>query len=253
MTKELKISNYSFIFMTLFSLVFFILFVKLSCWQYSRANEKLDILQKTGNLNNTPILRANNLNTINELPEYSHVKLEGQWDNTKSLLLSNQFHSHAIGYNVITPFIIKSSSAQKSAVLVNRGWIAKANLKNLGQILAQSDDSIITLTAITRLSNSSQYIMGDNIIKPKQDNFYFTEIQKIDLTSPELIKIFPYVLSNRYLQLLSTYEQEPVFITNWQWTNIPPDKHKAYALQWLTLAITTFLLYSYFCYKTFKK
>lgn len=243
MTNESKIMNYSFIFTTLFSLVFFILFVKLSCWQFSRASEKLDILQKTNSLNNTLILTEQNIKTINKLPEYTHVKLEGVWDNARTILLSNQFYNHAVGYNIITPFI-----TDNYGILVNRGWIAKNNLKNLKKILSDSQNNTITLTAISRLSNTSQYIMGDNI----SINTDHTELQKLDITNPDLIKLFPYTLSNIYLQLLTTSEQKPVFVTDWQWTNISPDKHKAYALQWLTLAITTVLLYSYFCYKTLK-
>lgn len=255
-----KCNLIGFICLSVLSLSFILLFVKLSIWQYDRSIEKSQIIAKTQNISkdiNNNLETLNNIKIINKSDNYSLIKLYGSWDNQKSLILANQYHNHKLGFNLITPFIINN----QHAVLVNRGWFNTLDLTTSNNLITIKDNSHkIYITGIVNNSNSNQYIMGDNLSKIPPEKLVKTpvknskdyikyQIQKIDLENKNILNLFPYQLSKKYIKLISPKDQG--LILDWQWTNISPEKHKAYSLQWLLLAITTVLLYSYLCYKTF--
>lgn len=276
-TKRLFKKHKALILVSLLSLSFFTLFVKLSIWQYQRGLEKAYILKNISNISQIDSNKLRNNKNINMLDEYSLVKLNGYFKFEDTILLGNQNYNHTPGYHVITPFIINGQKNNKyiHAVLVDRGFISnkKINqtaLRNLTsgsssindiypnpvnqpqdviKLLKNENYKQIQITGITKNSNTNQFILGENIINDK--NLSFTLIQKLDLTDQKLLSLFKYEISNKYLRLLNPSDYG--FVLDWQWTNIPPEKHKAYSFQWLTLAITVVLLYSYFCFKSIKK
>lgn len=237
--------NKTVITLGILSLFFISLFIKLSIWQFERAKIKEQIIEKISHKNNIKdISSINNLSNLSNLEEYSIVKLEGLFDYTKTIFLANQYHNHQVGFHVLTPFILNNKL--KSIILVNRGWIRS------DQLLSDYNKSdIINITGILRNSNKNQYIIGENVSKFSSKNYNDVyQIQKIDLGDTKLRLLFQQHLGHQYLQL--TEPKSFGYNTNWQLVNIPPEKHKAYAIQWLLLAISVVLLYSYLCYKTYR-
>lgn len=242
----------SLVFFSLLSLFFFILFVKLSIWQYNRSFEKTDMLQKLdyavkrlSNKNQKIPTQILNLNELNELKEYSLVTLEGHFNFNDTILLTNKTHEHQQGYHVITPFITNNY-----AVLIDRGFIGKQQSLQINKNPALQSEKII-LSGIIRKSNTSQYILGNNILDINESGHRL--IQRIDLsknTNNSLNKLFKYQLSNNYIDLLAPAKLG--FITNKQWSVISPEKHLGYSLTWLALAISIVFLYGYFCYTIVK-
>lgn len=231
------------IYIGIIAALFIILFLKLSLWQLARSKEKSSMLSKINqiNQNSQPMLIISH-DQINLQQEYNYVEVNGYWDQAQTIYLSNKFHNHKPGYHVITPFIITNPAHTplKQAVLVNRGWISAIKPVLNTQNTVQS--SIIKIAGVIKNSNKNQYIMGENLAR--YNNYHI--IQKLDLVS--LKPLYNYVIAEKYLNLIAPKNQG--YILNWQWTNISPHKHLAYAIQWLLLAITTILLYSYLCYNT---
>lgn len=248
--------NKTIIILGLLSLSFVLLFIKLSLWQFSRSDEKKQIIEKISQSNNNLVAIENPVHiSLAALSEYSVIKLQGYFDYSHSILLSNQYSNHQVGYHILTPFIINTTNKNNLArsnqvVLVDRGWLSIAEIsKNLNPI--PSNHSIIEISGLLRKSNENQYIMGDNVSKVSSKNMEsYYQIQKINLTDDKLLELFPYPLGYHYIQLLSPAATG--FDLKWQLVNITPEKHKAYAIQWLLLAISVVLLYSYLCYKTYK-
>ena len=230
------------IYIGIMAALFIILFLKLSLWQFTRSKEKSLILSKINQIsqNSRPILITSS-DQINQQAEYNYVTINGYWDQVQTIYLSNKFHNHKPGYHVITPFIIENPNTSiKQAILVNRGWIS--DIKPLLNTPNNLQPSIIKIDGVIKNSNKNQYIMGENLAS--YGNYHI--IQRLDLLS--LKPLYNYVIAEKYLNLIAPKNQG--YIMNWQWTNISPNKHLAYAIQWLLLAITTILLYSYLCYNT---
>ena len=232
-----KVCNKKFICFSLLSLCFFILFVKLSMWQFKRAQEKQQTLTYLS-LNEQPEFKIT-LDDITKSPEYKKIKLQGKWDTNKTILITNKYHNHQIGYHVITPFTLAD---QNITILINRGWTAHQ------EKIPSLSHQHTTVTGILKKTNNNQYIMGQNVI-----GFSNTKIimQKLDLEAPELKQLINgHPLAPSYVLLVAPEQHE--LVTDWQLINVPPHKHLAYAIQWVLLAITVVLLYSYLCYKTYK-
>lgn len=227
------------------TLSFIVLFVKLALWQFDRSNEKQLILDKIAGVSSAtqshtpPIIK--NAAELSSTLEYTKIKLDGHFNNLKTIYLSNQFYDHTSGYHVITPFILADSN---DAVLVNRGWVKAPS--DFAAKFPDNSAQNITLVGVVK-DSSNQYIMGSNFSKQAS----FLQIQRLDLAEIKQLKLFDYNLADKYLKLISPSEQG--FVLDWQWTNMPPEKHYAYAIQWLLLAITVILLYSCLCYKTLCK
>jgi surfeit locus 1 family protein len=260
MLKHHLARNKTMIIVGILSLFFTVVFIKLSMWQFARADEKAKIIEKFSQVSSPEASNIiNNLTKITTTDEYSVIQLQGYFDYSQTILLSNQYHEHQLGYHVLTPFVIKAelnleNNISLQAILIDRGWIKLENL----EFLANYDEkrinqkSLYTLSGLIRNSNKNQYIIGDNVSKfSTKNNKEYYQIQKINLTDPVFSKLFTPQLHNKhYLQLLTPSNMG--FNLSWQLVNIPPEKHKAYAIQWLLLAITVILLYSYLCYKTYK-
>lgn len=252
MKSILLLKKYKSIYIISFlSIIFFILFVKLSIWQFNRSIEKADLLQKINDsLSLQSITTLNqeiNPLDINKITQYSQVTLEGYFDEKHSIILDNQYYQHQPGYHLITPFILKNSN---NAILINRGFITSQELSILNnKNYKYNNFDLIVIKGIVRNSNSHQYIMGDNLLKQRKFS-NLPQIQKIDLNDSSIINLFNYPISGKYINLLSP--KSAGYILDWQWTNITPEKHKAYALTWLLLAFSVILLYSYFCYISIK-
>jgi surfeit locus 1 family protein len=249
-----KIPNY-LLLLGVISLCFIYLFVKLALWQLARADEKREILYKINNNKTSQSIIITDIKQLINIPEYTKVSLSGYFDNQNTVFLTNQFHNHQSGFHVVTPFILKqnlhknfvipadrvdpNSLENKSAILINRGWVPEI-------AIPATNNKIITITGIVKNSNNNQYIMGENISKLANKIY----IQKI---SPELFslkKLYTYPIADKYLRLITPSDQG--YILNWQWTNMTPEKHFGYAIQWILLAIAVVLLYSCLCYNYYK-
>lgn len=246
--------NKSFYILSFLSLSFIILFVKLSLWQFNRATEKKETLhriQEAIYLSNNAI-QVNDSKAINtnKLEAYSLVTLKGYFDNKSSLILSNQYHEHQLGYHLITPFIMANADPQNKAILIDRGFLTSEQVQLFNKNMQHYNKlNTIIVKGIVKSSNSGQFILGDNVLKNRILN-NLPEIQKIDLNDAKLKSLFNYPIYEKYLNLLSPTSEG--YILDWQWTNITPEKHKGYAITWLLLAITVILLYSYVCYISIK-
>lgn len=245
--KNIIIPRY-LVILGLITLCFIYLFVKLSIWQFARAEEKKIILQKISNINNSNYNnKLNNILELNNAPEYTKVDLYGYFDYKNTIFLSSQYSNHKFGYHVITPFILNNmldNNQNRIAILVDRGWVDSLN--NLDRYF-NNNNIKLNISGIIKNSNNNQYIMGNNLNKINNINKNIYIIQKINPESDKTKKIFPYQIADTYIRLISPKSHG--YILNWQWTNISPEKHFAYAIQWILLAISILLLYSYLCYK----
>lgn len=69
----------------------------------------------------------NHSSPIDLRKNYASAQMLGHFDNQQVYLLDNRIYQHKVGYEVLTPFILKNSH---EVLLVNRGWIPQGLNRN---------------------------------------------------------------------------------------------------------------------------
>jgi len=205
--------------------------VKLGLWQNSRALEKEQRLARIDQLNAQAPLQLpqvlellNSGENINDIP----LTINGRFEGTELFLLDNQVNKSRLGYRVLQ--VVNSGD---DAVLVNLGWI-------VGSINRDEIPSVVALTGDTVFSGHVR--IPELGIQLQAQHFDKTtwplRVQQIELDKfSSLIgrKLLPFVV---YLDKKDSLG----FEKNWQPIVMPPQKHRAYAFQWFSLATAWLLL-----------
>jgi surfeit locus 1 family protein len=168
--------------------------------------------------------------------EYRQVTAQGVYDLDHQLLLDNQIYQGAAGYHVLTPLRLEGAGPGDAWVLVNRGWVP------LG-------DSRKRLPAVT--GPSGPVFVRAMIRLPPEKIFRLEAVEEAGTGWPQVIQqleIGP--IGQRLghpllpLVLLLNPEDSQGFVRDWKPVyGITPDKHRAYAAQWFTLALVLLLIY----------
>lgn len=217
--------------LSLLSLVFILLFIGLGFWQLSRAQEKTALLNEYAKRAQIGPLGSKDLETPNDWRFYQ-VKLDGKFDDARTILLDNKTLNGKVGYEVYTPFIAKGMS---NPILVDRGFIP----------IGISRDS---LPAIPKAAQGTTVIQGMLSTPPLYVSLgQMSENGKVQwplrveyINLPQLSNLlsetlYPYVLS------LNPESQSSLQV-NWQILNVDPNKHRGYAVQWFALALTLLII-----------
>lgn len=198
----------------------FLLLSKLAWWQWQRAEEKSLQLQQIARWQQQDGLPVVQLKTMN-LPALDGAPLRGQvrWLMPYIWLLDNQIVNGRVGYDVVVPV-----QSQDNMFLLNLGWIeGRANRADLPQVAIPE---VIELQGILRIA-PRPFLLGQNI---ESSSSYPQRIQAL----------LPEQLSEASgLQLLDAvfYQQHSDYVSHYQPVILPPEKHRAYALQWALLAV----------------
>lgn len=215
----------------IFTLLVFAGLIKLGLWQSSRAVEKEERLARIATYQTQQALSVeqlielkNNESDLNDIP----VKLSGTFNQNKVFLLDNQTHNGRLGYRVL-----QFLDMGEQTVLVNLGWvqgyIERARLPEIKALSGEHD-----ITGNVRIIDKGILLteqVFDNVEWPLR-------IQQIELDKfSQLIeqKLLPFVV---YLDKKETVG----FEKNWRPIVMPPEKHRAYAFQWFSLAAAWLLL-----------
>jgi surfeit locus 1 family protein len=228
--------------MILFTMLVFSLLIKLGFWQSERALEKEQRQQRISELSQRQALSLEQVlalsglqDGINDLP----ITLTGEFIDDKVFLLDNQPNKGRLGYRVYQ--IIERNN---NAVLVNLGWIQGSLDRNiLPEVLAITGNH--TIMGHVREIEVGIQLQAQNFT----DVSWPLRVQQIEIDKfSELIgkKLLPFVV---YLD-----KKEPLgYKKNWQPIVMPPEKHRAYAFQWFSLALAWISLMIWAAVKMAKK
>jgi len=208
----------------IFSLLVFSGLVKLGLWQNDRAIQKehrlatIEQLSKIQALSLSQVL-AEQKNEINDLP----ILLEGEFIDKVIFLLDNQANKGRLGYRVYQVFKV-----DEQAVLINLGWVA-------GSINRQELPDVKAINGTYKLSGHVRKIEKGIMLMEQQldKNNWPLRVQQIELDKFSTLisrELLPFVV---YLDKTESVGYEK----NWQPIVMPPEKHRAYAFQWFSLAI----------------
>ncbi|MBL4822140.1 MAG: SURF1 family protein [Colwellia sp.] len=219
----------NFLWLILTVLVFSAL-VKLGFWQNSRALEKEHRLARIEQLKSQTPLTLPQINllaktdNINDMP----VAITGMFEQQRVFLLDNQVNKGRLGYRAYQVLI-----AEKYAVLVNLGWLQ-------GSINRQELPKVKSLSGNHFVHGNVRLIELGMLLQEQ----VFSDVQwPLRVQQVELDKFS--ILINRQLLPFVIYLDENAeigFEKNWQPIVMPPEKHRAYAFQWFSLAVAWLML-----------
>src|SRR5262245_33249030 len=94
--------------------------VRLGFWQIDRWHQKQFLNKKMREGLAAPVFDLRDGSTSEtDSVEWSHLRVEGTYDESRQILLFNHSHSGQPGVEVVTPLRFKDGGA----ILVNRGWL----------------------------------------------------------------------------------------------------------------------------------
>jgi surfeit locus 1 family protein len=215
----------------LFSLVFLMIFLRLGFWQIERSHEKRDIIVQQQQL-----YQSDAADFVTGLPSGTPVELNGEYDNSHTLLYDNRVLEGVVGFEVLQPFI-ETSTGQ--TVLINRGFVAMGRTR---------DEPVV----IPPLASTTRAI----------GHIYETRAPADEARSdgPSSGSRWPRIVQTSHPQTLQTLMAKPLFPqivrlaeddTNalpryWPVTTILPEKHTGYAIQWFLMAFAVLVAFGCF-------
>lgn len=213
---------------TLATLVMLPLLFSLGVWQLHRAQEKRELLAAFHASAEHP-LSVEEVSRLAKGRDYRTVQLQGHFDNRHQLYLENRFYHHQLGFQVLTPFVLKHGAG---VILVNRGWLSQTT--DLQQ-LAQVDGEMVLRGKV--------YTPTHNLFIPRvqlsESTSWPLGVQEVNI--PQLSQVigahlYPYIV-------LLDADQAHGFARDWQPAVMPPSRHIGYAVQWFALALTLLVIY----------
>ena len=218
---------------TVVTLLLLPLMTGLGLWQLERADWKQALVDSNeGRSRLSPIALRPGAEISDEV-QYRRVFARGYYDMEHQLLLDNKTYQGYAGYHVLTPLHLAESDA---VVLVNRGWVP------LGKSRAE----------LPELPGTDGEVLVDAIVKlPPAKLFRLADVDEVNAAWPKVVQ----QLEMGKLEQLLGVTLEPLtllldkddafgFIRDWKAVyGVTVDKHRAYAVQWFTLAVVLLLIY----------
>ncbi|MGI5310192.1 SURF1 family protein [Rheinheimera sp. WS51] len=206
----------------------FVILINLSWWQLQRAEQKTVQLNQLALQAEQSVLTAaalENLVSDNHSVELDGLQLatSASWQAPYIWLLDNQIVKGKVGYDVI---VAAKLATTNKLLLVNLGWIAGTDSRD--KLPAVEIPAQLTLQGVLHTDVAGMLLLGQNI---ESSEHWPMRIQQVNFTA-----IAEQIAQPIYPALL--YQQQQTgFIHHYQAVVMPPEKHQAYALQWLLLAI----------------
>ena len=218
---------------TLATFVLLPLLLSLGMWQLERAAWKQTLVDEhTEHIRLPPMVLADWLSSADR-PLYRRVTARGRYDLDHQVLLDNSIHQGRAGYHVLTPLELVQPAA---TVLVNRGWVpigaSRAQLPAL-----PGPEAVVDVRALVT-SPPEKRLRLDSVEEPHTGWPRVVQLIEPDKLEQSLgYRLLPVVL-------LLDAEAAHGFAREWRPVyGTTPDKHRAYAMQWFTLAALLALIY----------
>lgn len=224
---------------TLFTASCVAVFIYLSLWQFERADEKQRMQEAFDARRQSPPLELSELKVLPDLLNGQNVRLRGTYQVQKSFLLDNRVMNGTVGFEVISPLL--TSDEDWDLVLVNRGWVAMGRTRGDPVDVGIDQDEVD--------SRGSVYIPEGEMFSLSQGaapQGWPVIVQQLDVPAmaaqfPGTKRVFPYIVR--------LDETEPgAYSRFWPTINMRPEKHTAYAFQWMLMAVAVIVAY---CWTSF--
>ncbi|NOR39745.1 MAG: SURF1 family protein [Gammaproteobacteria bacterium] len=232
----MRLGNFEFtpaLWPTLATLLLLPLLTGLGVWQLERADWKQGLVDAHSGRTRLSPVSLKSLTDINEAVQYRRVFARGYYDVEHQLLLDNRTYQGYAGYHVLTPLLLAES---EQVVLVNRGWVPVGNDRSVLPDLPATTGEVL-VDATVKLPPSKLFRLG---ALDETHAGWPQVVQQLEMKELEQrlgVTLQPLIL-------LLSKDDEFGFIRDWKAVyGVTPDKHRAYAIQWFSLAVVLLLIY----------
>lgn len=229
------LNNKKTIFGFLFIIVMGFFCLSMAHWQWQRYLEKKEILAHSQQPLAQEMLTWAQIQRLPE-PQYQWLRVQGQYLNQWTMLLSKLNESGQSGFEVFTPLTVvenkrdvhssqeQHSNAPPRILLVDRGWIGTGSKADA----LQPVQGLVMQSGLIKRPKYA-FILGENVLSK---SFPYV-IQRIQIK--ELQALTRLTLFTEILQLAS--DQPHGFVRKFSVATVSPQRHLMYVGQWLLLAI----------------
>lgn len=211
------------------------LFSGLGLWQLHRADTKQSLLAQFDARIHSPAQTLATLATTANPDDlnFRPVVVTGSWDDAHTIFLDNKIYQRQPGYQVITPLRLPDHSA----VLVNRGWVASGNNRQVLPV-------IVTPTAPVEIHGHIQQPLPKlpwwMPIKQELNQLLTTKIW-IQLDAAAMRQRTGYPIQP--FMILQAPQDGNELVRDWPPFNANIAMHLGYAIQWFVFAVVVLGVY----------
>ena len=228
--------------LTLFSAILLPLLIGLGFWQLERAEEKTRIAAQQAQRAALPAVPLSDLDARAEPHElaYRATEVSGHFHQSAVIYLDNQLRGGRYGVDVLGLFYDRGSDRW---ALLNRGWVpADPARRSLPDVPIPSGD--MTLRASVYVPPGEPYTLAE-----EDYSALAWPLLVQDAGDAALHRALERELGGRlFPQVLRLGAAQPHgFRRDWPLVNSSPERHRAYALQWFTMAAALLLLFVLRC------
>ena len=197
-------------------------------WQLNRAAHKAEMEARIREGANSSPVRIDGAALVPQSILYHNVEVRGQFDSDRTVYLDNRVHQGRAGYQVVSPLKIAGSSRY---VLIERGWVAAGPARSrLPDVMTPAGEVEITGTAtppnppVFELSRQVQAgKLWQNLTVDRYRSQFALDLQ-------------PTIVQQRN-------ELPDGLVRDWALPTLGIERHRAYALQWFSMAEVILILY----------
>ncbi len=195
--------------------------VRLGFWQLERAEQKQQALEQLAQQQELSLENWVSVQNKQELHS-QRVRISGNINAKRIWLLDNKVHQGQVGYSVVTKFRLKGLEQE---VLVDWGWIKAPSRRDVLPEVTLPQVELV----LTGLVKSEGF--GQIVLKQTKEQGWPRRIQSLQ----ELDMSEGVIYADDGIVAGTVQIYKPVVM--------PPEKHKAYAMQWFLLALACVLVF----------
>lgn len=214
---------------------------QLAIWQKHRAEEKAALLVAW---EEAPTLVNPDAQMLVKAPDFTKVSLTGIFDPQRHILLDNQTRNNHPGVHIFVPFALEG---QDVTYLVNRGWQPWFRYSNQWP---EYDTPIEVVSITGRVSQPPRVGFRLGEASPLTQNQWPNLMTYLDLGP--IRSVLGSQIADRVI-LLDPDDTHHLSKDPWPTVNMGPDRHLAYAFQWIAIALAIGVLWIALTYRFYRK
>jgi len=225
------------------------LFVRLGLWQLDRADEARHLLATFDAAPKAALEDFAAVRTAPPADRYPHVRLRGRFLADRGWLRDEQVRDGKLGVEAYAAFAVEGNDAASGSevLLVDRGWIAWSHEHGTQPLLPALPEGDVELSGVYAPFPGNGIRVGGNALARQSTWPKLTlaiDAQEIvaDLGRPLLPRV-----------LLLDADAASGFARSWTPSVMPPERHRAYAVQWFAFAVAAIVIFVLLHFKKVQK
>jgi len=197
-------------------------------WQLNRAAYKAELEARIREAARLPPVHIGSGTIEPRSILYHNVEARGEFDPDRTVYLDNRLHQGRAGYRVLSPLKIAGSSRY---VLVDRGWVAAGpDRRQLPRVVTQAGE--VEVAGMATPANPPVFELSKQV----QAGKVWQNLTVDRYRSQFALDLQPIIIQQHN-------DLPDGLVRDWQAPSLGIERHRAYALQWFSMALAILVIY----------